>query len=172
MARTGVRAAFVFGLLGWLVLFVSPVTAQESASAPLAAELAELMASGQLEALASKDSVDDDRYVAALAFPGQLLVVSARYEVPLYVNEKIENRQFREVYIDLNTASINGTKIVITDVGANGLLADDPGVDVYDTGSESLRLDGVGNGIGYASAVADADEQYARMLRALISSAR
>ena len=172
MSRDRLCVAFVFGLLAWVVFFIGPVTAQESVSAPLAAELAELMASGQLEAVASKDSVDDDRYVAALAFPGQLLVVSARYEVPLYVDEKIENRQFREVYIDLNTASIDGTKVLITDVGANGLLADDPGVDVYDSGSEILRLDGVGNGIGYASAVADADEQYARMLRVLIGSAR
>ena len=163
---------FVIVLPLCVVLSVVPATAQESASAPLAVELSELMTAGQLEALATEATVDDDRYVAALAFPGQLLVVSARYEVPQYLDEKIANRQFRDVYIDLNTASIQGTKILVTDVGANGLLADDPGVDVFDDGSGILRLDGVGSGGEYASAVADADEQYAEMLQALIASAR
>ena len=58
----------VVGLLTSLVLSVGSATAQPS----------ELMMSGQLEAVAGKDTVDDDRYVAALAFSGQLLVVSAR----------------------------------------------------------------------------------------------
>lgn len=168
-ARLCVRSTVV--LVACVVSSVFPA-AQESASASLAAELSELMTTSELEALASKATGDDGRYVAALAFPGQLLVVSARYEVPLYLDEKIVNRQFRDVYIDLNTASIQGTKILVTDVGANGLLADDPGVDIFDDGAGALRLDGVGSGTGYASAVADADEQYAEMLRALIASVR
>ena len=172
MSRVQVCLMSGFALLGSLVLLVGPAVAQQSESAVLAAELSELMVGGQLDAVACKDTVDDDRYVAALAFPGQLLVVSARYEVPLYVEEKIENRQFREVYIDLNTASIGGTKILVTDVGANGLLANDAGVDRYDSGSGILRLDGAGVGAAYDSAVADADKEYARMLRALIASAR
>jgi len=124
MSRARARVTSVCGLLGWLVLSVGSATAQESAV--LAAELAQLMAGGQLDAVAGKDTVDDDRYVAALAFPGPLLFVSARYEVPLYIEEKIENRQSCDVYIDLNTASIGGTKLLITDVGANGLLAMTP----------------------------------------------
>ena len=166
----------VVGLVTSLVLSVGSATAQPSESAPLAAQLSELMTSGQLEAMAGKDTVDDDRYVAALAFPGQLLVVSARYEVPIYIEEKLANGQFREVYLDLNQASIAGTKVLITDVGANGLLADDAGVDMVDVdgGSGVLRLDGGGpqmSGDEYRSAVADADQQYARMLSALIASA-
>ena len=162
----------VVGVLTSLVLSVGSATAQPSESAPLAAQLLELMTSGQLEAVAGKDTVDDDRYVAALAFPGQLLVVSARYEVP--VEEKIANGQFREVYLDLNQASMAGTKVLITDVGANGLLADAAGVDMFDGGSGVLRLDGGGPQMSrdeYRSAVADADQQYARMLRALIARA-
>lgn len=158
-------AAVLFGLLS---LSVGPAEGQVSTSAALAEQLSQLMTAGQLDAVAAKDAIDDDRYVSALVFPGQLLVVSARYEVPLYVDEKIENRQFREVYIDLNTASIGGTKILVTDVGANGLLANDAGVDMFDDGSSMLRLDGSAS----ESAVADADEQYARMLRVLIDSAR
>lgn len=56
------------------------------------------MTGRQLDAVAAKDTVDEAGYVAALAFPGQLLVVSARYEVPVYLEEKLGNGQFREVY--------------------------------------------------------------------------
>jgi len=174
MLRASVRRTTVVGLLLSLVVSVGSAIAQESASALLAAQLAELMSSGELGALAGKDTVDDDRYIAALALPGQLLVVSARYEVPFYLEEKLENEQFREVYLDLNSASMAGTKILITDVGANGLLADDEHVDMFDGGSGVLRLDGGGEQMSrdeYLSAVADADQQYARLLRALIAQA-
>jgi hypothetical protein len=155
-----------FALLSSLVLSVGSATAQESKSALLAEELSQQMIGGQLDAVAAKDTVDDDRYVAALAFPGQLLVVSARYEVPVYLEEKLGNGEFREVYIDLNTASIGGTKVLITDIGANGLLANDASGDTYDAGAGILRFDGSASG----SSIAEADEQYARMLRVLIES--
>ena len=172
MLRNQSRSVFMFSLFACVVFFIGSAGAQESQSAPLATELSEVMAAGQLDAIAAKDASDEGRYVAALAFPGQLLVVSARYEVPLYVDEKIENRQFRDVYIDLNTASIAGTKVLVTDIGANGLLANDAGVDTYDDGSGVLRLDGTGTGVDYDGAVADADREYARLLRALIDQAR
>ena len=175
MPRARVLRAAVVGVLMLLVVSVGLATVQESESASLAAQLAELMTSGQLEAVAGKDTVDDDRYVAALSFPGQLLVVSARYEVPIYIEEKLANGEFREVYLDLNSASIAGTKILITDVGANGLLVDDVGVDVIDGASGVLRLDGDAVRMSrdeYRRAVADADQQYARMLGALIAEAQ
>jgi len=174
MSKTFSLRAAAVGVLVSLVLSLGSAAAQESASAPLAVQLAELMSSGQLDAVAGKDTVDEDRYVAALAFPGQLLVVSARYEVPIYIEEKIANGQFRDVYLDLNSASIAGTKVLITDVGANGLLADDENVDTFDSGSTVFRLDG-GEGMSreeYRSAVGDADEQYARLLGVLIAQAQ
>jgi len=132
------------------------VYAQESAG--LAGELVELLDGA--DAIAAQDTEGADRYVAALSFPGQLLVVSARYEVPLYVDEKISNGQYREVYIDLNGASIPDTKIQITDIGADGLASG--GTDMIDTGSGAAIFDGD----------AEADAQYSRMLRALIAAAR
>lgn len=149
----------------------------QPASAPLATELAELMSSRQLEAVAGKDSIDADRFVAALAFPGQLLVVSARYEVPVYLEQKIADGKFRDVYIDLNAASIAGTKVLVTDAGANGLNAADDAVDMFDAGAGMLRLDGKWRAQNlsedeYRKAAADADSQYARMLTALINQMR
>ena len=105
-------------------------------------QLAELMANADLDALAGKDSTGEDRFVAALAFPGQLLVVSARYEVPIYVEDKIAKGEYREVYIDLNAASIGGTKVLVTDAGANGLRAMADTVDMFDAGSGIVRFDG------------------------------
>ncbi len=138
------------------------VQAQESASAPLAAELAELLTAANLDAIAARDTEDEDRFVAALSFPGTLLVVSARLEVQLYVEQKIAAEEYREVYIDLNAASIPQTKVLITDTGADGLASGDDSADMVDTGSGPARYDGD----------ADADAQYARMLRALIAEAR
>ena len=171
----GILSVFVFVVIG----LSSGPSAQEPSSAPLAAELASLLADQELGAIAAKDTVDEDRYVAALAFPGQLLVVSARYEAPAATERKLSNAEYREIYIDLNAASIAGTKVLVTDAGANGLHADaaDNFVDVVTTDSGTMRLDGNGSGgtmLGeaYRNAAADADQQYARMLSALIARAR
>ena len=132
------------------------VYAQESPA--LARELAEILSAAQLDSIAAKDTESDDQFVAALAFPGQLLVVWARYEVPMYVEEKIANGDYREVYLDLNGASLPNTKVLITDVGADGLSD----TDMVDTGSGSGPYAGDSN----------VDGQYARMLQALIDQAR
>ena len=88
MSRAQSCVTFAFALCVWLGLSASLASGQESESAVLAEELSQLMTGGQLDAVACKDTVDDDRYVAALSFPGQLLVVSARYEVPIYIEEE------------------------------------------------------------------------------------
>ena len=157
--------------------FVFPAAGQESTSSALAVQLAEIMTSGQLDAVAARDSEENDRFVAALAFPGQLLVVSARYEVPLYVEEKITKGEYREVYIDLNAASISDSKVLITDSGANGLAVQGERIDIYDVGSRLVRFDGdwAGQQMSeeeYMKIFSDADEKYARMLKVLIAEAR
>lgn len=158
--RNGFRRLAAVCALAVVVGAGGPALAQESAG--LATELAELLSAAGLEAIAAKDTEGTDRFVAALAFPGQLLVVSARYEVPMYVEAKIVKAQYREVYIDLNAASIAETKVLITDVGADGLSAEGDAVDMLDTGSGPSKFDGD----------PAADAQYSRMLRALIAQAR
>ena len=164
----------------WWLAMVAMTSAQEtqtSMSAAVAVELAQVLADRGLGAMAAKDTVDDDRFVAALAFPGQLLVVSARYEAPVYLVEKIARGDFREVYMDLNAASIAGTKILITDTGADGVHGDGTTVDVVATDDRTVRLDGARSGGGlsddeYQAAAEDADRQYTRMLQALLTQAR
>ena len=156
------RVQGIVTLVGVLAVLLNSSNGYAQQSAALAEELAQLLNGAQLDAIAAKDSEGTDRYVAALAFPGQLIVVSARYEVPMYVEAKISNGEYREVYLDLNGASIPDTKVLITDVGADGLMSGDETADMVDTGSGPALFDGD----------ADAEVQYVRMLNALISEAR
>ncbi|HIM14507.1 MAG TPA: hypothetical protein EYM31_01945 [Acidobacteria bacterium] len=156
------RVQGIVTLVGVLVVLLNSSNGYAQQSAALAEELAQLLNDAQLDAIAAKDSEGTDRYVAALAFPGQLIVVSARYEVPMYIEAKISNGEYREAYLDLNGASIPDTKVLITDVGADGLMSGDETADMVDTGSGPALFDGD----------ADAEVQYVRMLNALISEAR
>ena len=156
------RVQGIVTLVGVLAVLLNSSNGYAQQSAALAEELAQLLNDAQLDAIAAKDSEGTDRYVAALAFPGQLIVVSARYEVPMYIEAKISNGEYREAYLDLNGASIPDTKVLITDVGADGLMSGDETADMVDTGSGPALFDGD----------ADAEVQYVRMLNALISEAR
>ena len=157
--RSTVQGRWLLAVLVVVMLGASAQAgAQTSMSAPLAAELAEALVAADLGAVAARDG-DSDRFVAALYFPGQLLVVSARYQAPVYLVEKIAAQDYREVYIDLNSASIADTKMLITDVGADGPTDGD----MYDNGSRTMN---------FAEAGAEADEQYSRMLKALLAQIR
>ena len=71
--------------------------------------------------------------------------MSARYEVPVYLEEKLADKQYQEIYIDLNSASIPESRIFVTDSGANGLQAlrtlENP-FDGYDGSGRQVRFDG------------------------------
>ena len=156
-----------------IVLVAGAAAAQGSASEPLAQQLVAALDGAQLDSIAAKDSEGDDRFVAALFFPGRLIVVSARYEVPVYAEEKIARRNYRDLYIDLNTASIAGTKILITDGGADGLHDDDP-ADSADSGGRLVRFGGDWDGqqlsrAEYTTLFSESDAGYARMLLALLA---
>ncbi|HEY3380514.1 MAG TPA: hypothetical protein VGK32_02035, partial [Vicinamibacterales bacterium] len=92
--RTTVSHSVPFLLACCLLLGASGiVAAQELKSAPLAKELAQLLDTAKLDAVAAKDPSTADGFVAALYFPGsQLLVVSARYAVPPLLAEKIAKK--------------------------------------------------------------------------------
>ena len=172
--------AFLTVLLSVLVL-PSVTLAQDSKSAALAQELTALLDKNKLDAIAAKDPSAPDLYVAALYFQGsQLLVASARYSVPSILNEKLAKKDYREVYTDLNSASIAGSLVLVMDMGANGLQAkrEETRVDTCDMGTKSLLFDGdwkrmqMASEDEYNKAFADADARYAKMLAALIAQAK
>jgi type II secretory pathway pseudopilin PulG len=163
-----------------LVAAAAPRAAQDSTSAAAARQLAEALDAAKLDAIAAVDPEDPTRYAAALYFAGsQLLVVSAQYAAPTLLQTKMYEKNYRDIYIDLNSASISGSKVFIIDTNANGLQAkpDDGAVDTYEDGTRQLTLDGEWRNAKmsedeYMKAYAAADARYARILALLSAQAR
>ncbi len=156
-------------------------SAQQAKSATLAKELTAVLEEAKLDAIAAKDPASPDSYCAALYFPGtQLLVVSARYSVPVLLNDQLAKKNYRDVYLDLNSASISGTKTFIVDLMPGGLRAtraEGEAYDTYESPKRRVAFDGDWKAQKiteeeYTAAFAEADEVYARILTALIAQAK
>jgi hypothetical protein len=151
--------------------------AQEPKSAGPAKELAQLLASRKLESIAARMPDSREEFVGALAFPGQLMVVWAKSAAPAFVNEKLIRKEYREVYIDLNSASILESRHFVTDLGPDGLKArpdqrSGP-ADTHDSGAKTMRFDGSWredkmSETDYLKAHSEADAAYAKAVQALI----
>ena len=151
--------------------------AQEPVSAGPAKELVGLLASKKLDSIAARMPDDREQFVGALAFPGQLMVVWAKTTAPAVVNEKLIRKEYKEVYIDLNSASVVESRHFVTDLGPDGLRAkpaqkQGPS-DSHDLGAKSMRFDGNWredkmSENDYMKAHADADAAYAKAVQALI----
>src|SRR5829696_9272490 len=101
-------------------VFTVGAAAQEPKSAAPAKELAQLLASRKLESIAARMPDSREEFVGALTFPGQLMVVWAKTTAPSVVNEKLIKKEYREVYIDLNGASVIESRHFVTDLGSDG----------------------------------------------------
>jgi hypothetical protein len=170
-----ITACLILGILSGVAY------AQESKTLALAKELTQLLDQSKLDSIAAKDPSAPDTFVAALYFPGsQLLVVSAKYQVPVLLNDKIGKKDYKEVYTDLNSAYVEGTKCFVMDIGADGMKSkkDDTRIDACDVGSKSYTFDGdwkkqkFGSEEEYQKAFTDADTRYAKMLSVLIAQAK
>ncbi len=164
-----------------LILSVAavPVTvaaAQESKSAPVAKELIQALEAAKLENIAAPDPADPGAFIAALYIPGtQLLVVSAKYSAPSLLTDRITAKDYMGVYVDLQSASVRGTKVFVQDAGADGLRPKpdgDQAADAFENGDKSISFEGDAKKAkmaeaDYTKAFADADERYAKMLSAL-----
>jgi hypothetical protein len=155
--------------------------AQEPRSAPLAKQLTDLLDKAKLDAIASKEAGEKDHYVAALYFAGsQLLVIEARYSVPVLLDEKLAKKDYREIYMDLNSASAPESRVFIVDLGANGLLPkrdENQPYDTYETGVRRVQFDSDWKKQQlteeeYMKLFAEADAAYVKMLTSLVTQAK
>ncbi len=170
-----IRRSIAIALL--FVAAASLAEAQESKSAALAKELVALLNGRRLDSVAAKVANSADEYVGALLFPTQLLVVSARYSVPVLMNEKLGAKDYKGVYIDLNSASLPESKTFVNDLGANGLKAkreEGQPYDSVDIGGKSINLDSDWkkqkmSEDEYMKVFAAADAKYSAMLSALLA---
>jgi type II secretory pathway pseudopilin PulG len=171
--------ALLLAALGFLVP-ATPARAQESKSAAAAKELAQALQRAKLESIAARDPTDQGTFVAALFFGSQLLVVSAKYAVPPLLLDKLTRKDYRDVYIDLNSAGVAGTKVFVMDHNADGLVAIPADAEPHDTweqANKQMAFDGEWkkakiSEAEYMKAFAAADERYAKMLALLAAQAK
>lgn len=153
--------------------------AQESKSAAVAKELTQALDAAKLDSIAAVDPVDPTAFVAALYFQGaQLLVVSAKYSAPSLLVTKIGAKEYRDIYIDLQSASVAGSKVFVQDHLANGLASrpDNGAPDVWEA-VKAVSFDGDWkkaklSETDYMKAFADADQRYTEMLTLLLAKAK
>jgi len=153
-------------------------SAQDSKSASLAKQLAAALDAGKLDSIAAQDPAAADIFVAALYFPGvQLLVVSGKYTVPQLLSERVNKKEYRDVYLDLNGASVAESKVFIEDPGADGLKPkreDNTAFDQCEVGGKRTMFDGDWKKQkmteqDYNKAFSAADDRYAQILAALLA---
>ena len=119
--------------------------------------------------------------MAALYIQGsQLLVVSAKYAAPPLLTAKINAKDYRDVYIDLSSASVAGSKVFVIDQNCDGLAPKPDGgapADTWEAGTLALTFDGEWRKAkmteeAYGKAFADADARYSRLLALLTAQAK
>ena len=167
-----VRCLAVASVLVFAPAFAS---AQEPKSAQLAAELRKLLDAQKMDSVAAK--VGTDQFIGALYFPGsQLLVVKARYSAYERMDEALAKKSYRDVYIDLNSASVPQTKVLISDGGADGLYARrrQNQLDTAEVGGKGYSFDGDWRKAKiteqeYTKAFQSSDAEYVSMLEALVA---
>jgi len=167
-----VRCLAVASVLVFAPAFAS---AQDSRSAQLAAELRKLLDAQKMDSAAAK--LGTDQFIGALYFPGsQLLVVKARYTAYERMDENIAKKAYRDVYIDLNSASVPETKVLISDGGADGLYARrrQNQLDTAEVGGKGYSFDGDWRKAKiteqeYTKAFQSSDAEYVSMLEALVA---
>ena len=162
------------------VVSAAPEMGQDSRSAAAAKELSQLLDGAKLDAIAAPDPASPGSFVAAMYIPGaQLLVVSAKYIAPLLIADKLAKKDYRDVYMDLQAASIAGSRTFVQDMLADGLVAEPDGAgDVFEEGqAKSMTFDGEWKKAKlseeeYMKRFADSDDKYAKMLQILIAQVK
>ncbi len=179
--RAGRRVASLALSLALASGSFSLATAQSgSKSAAAAKQLTDVLDRLKLDAIAAPDPSDPGAFVAALYFQGgQLLVVSAKYSAPTLITAKLAKKDYRDVYIDLNAASVAGSKIFVMDQACDGLVAkpgDSQAPDTWEQGTANTIFDGdykkaKQSEEEYGKAFATADQKYAQILELLAAQA-
>ena len=148
-------------------------------SAALAHQLGAALLEHGLEAIAAQDLDEEGRFVAALFFPeSQLLVISASYPSPSLLQEKLAQKKYREVYLDLGTTQFADTSVFVQDMKADGLCdGRDQTADILYEGRASTIFDGDWKKHGlskeqYEQRLTDSDQRYSRLLELLLTQVR
>ncbi len=178
------RASFLSALAVGLMLVCLPAlaAAQTSKSAAIAKELVQVMDAKKLDSIAAKIATPEGTFAAALYFPNvQLLVISGHYSAPQLMEPRLAGKQYRDTYMELSGTVAADTKVFVQDMGEPGLSArkQDNMYDTWTRAGKVVMFDGepdkqtpkMSDG-DYQKAFTAADEEYARILSALLSEAK
>jgi hypothetical protein len=170
----------VVALSAALIVMVPAPSSDDPTSRDAAATLTRLLDQHHLDAIATRDPQDPDRFIAALYFPGaQLLVIRGTYAAPELLAQRIDQRQYRDAYADIGAASRPEGRCFVMDLHADGLYAnrdrEAPLDIVYRNGTDQAVYDGDWKRqqltrSAYFERFALDDAEYARMLSALAAS--
>ena len=176
-----VVAAFTVVLMSTAPLAVAQV-AQDSQSVSAAAALTALLDARKLEAIATRDPDQPGNFVAALYFSGsQLLVISSPYPQPALLDKRIAAGDYRDVYVDLNSALSHEGQFFVMDLLGDGLRRacerDQPFDSTARNGVSQVEFDGNWERQKLTEAAYDArfgqdDVRYAHLLAALAGAVR
>ena len=163
-----------WGLLLALVGIVASAAADELAkSREPARKLVQLLEARRLTAVAATDPQVTGRFIAAIYIPGSaLLVVGATSPSVDAVRYRIEQRQYQDVYLDLQSTPTVQGRLFVQDAAADGLTwsADGSDVDVAHEDGARATLFTKQHARGAAQTYARTDAEYARMLSQLITT--
>jgi len=176
------RASFLSALAVCLMLVCLPAlaAAQASKSAAVAKELVQTMDAKKLDSIAAKIATPEGTFAAALYFPNvQLLVISGHYSAPQLMEPRLAGKQYRDTYMELSGTVAPDTKIFVQDMGDPGLSArkQDNMYDTWNQAGKIVMFDGdpdkqkMSDG-EYQKAFTAADEEYAKILSALLTEAK
>ena len=164
-----------------LSMFVANPTAavrgQESQSSSKAAAVTKLLDTLKLDAVAALEDQQTGRFAAALYYPGtQLLVVSGVHPQPDVAAQRLAERKYRDVYLDLQGSATRKGRFFILDLEADGLKRTREGGAAFDQtyvdGANLISYDGDWKNQKISQAKYDErfqrdDKRYAQMLAAL-----
>lgn len=150
-------------------------SAQDSKSASTVTELVKLLDSKKMDSFGVKGATANE-YVGALYFPGsQLLVVRAKFDTPWRADSLLDMKNYRDLYIELNSASLPQSKLFVSDLSANGLQYKKNGnvFDTADIGGKTFNFDGDWKKAkitetDYSKTYSDTDQQYQTMIQELL----
>jgi hypothetical protein len=176
------RANFRVAIVG-LMFACSPLVAAAQApskSAAVAKELVQVMEAKKLDSIAAKAPAGDGHFAAALYFPNvQLLVISGHYSAPQLMEPRLAGKQYRDTYMELSGTVTPDTRVFVQDMGEPGLSfkKQDNMFDTWTRAGKVVMFDGENDkqkisDAEYAKAFAAADEEYAKILSALLAEAK
>ena len=172
------RAVAVVALTLWCIPGIA--SAQSSKSAAVAKELIQVMDQKKMDSIAAKMPAAKDQFAAALYFPGvQLLVIAGHYSAPQLMEPRLAGKAYRDTYMELTGTVTPETKIFVQDMGGPGLTEkkEDGMYDTWTQAGKPIMFDGDPDkqkisDEDYRKSFTAADEEYAKILSALLTEAK